>query len=90
MPRHLAKHIRLIFAAARADCAAEGATCSLVFGRHPKLVIERDGRRLVKPICSTPRSVEAAINLARHDVRRLLGRLAAPCPRPGPARRRLA
>lgn len=91
MSARLAKHIRLILVAARRDCAAQGATCALVTGgRHPKLVLERGGRRLVKPICSTPRSVEAAVNLARHDIRRLLTELASPQPQRDQGRRRLA
>ncbi len=84
MSGRLAKHIRLIFAAARRDCAAQGATCALVTGgRHPKLVVERGGRRVSKPLCCTPRSVEAAVNLSRQDIRRILMELAAPPPRRG-------
>lgn len=83
----LLKHIRVILADAERYCRAQGATCELVTGgRHPKLVIARGGRRLVKQICSTPHSTEAAINLARQDVRRALAKLAAP----PPDRRRLA
>jgi hypothetical protein len=81
MKRHLLKHVRLILAEARIACRAQGVSCYLeVGGRRPKLVLERDGRRRIKPLCSTPHCVDAAINLARQDLKRLLADFASPSP----------
>lgn len=76
MKRHLQKHIRLILAEAIPACRARGVLIELVTGgRHPKLVLARDGRRRTKQLCSTPSCVDAAVNLAVRDIKRILAEM---------------
>jgi hypothetical protein len=73
---HLRKHVRAILAEAIAAAEPVGVSVRLEDGgRHPKLVLEGNGTKRIRPIAAN--DGDDAIRWARRDVRRLLEEMAS-------------